>query len=65
MTIVAHTRPYVVGVDTHARTHSFAILVAATGELLATEQFPATTSGMTRAIAWAGRRTGVIWPRCG
>lgn len=58
MTIVAHTRPYVVGVDTHARTHSFAILVAATGELLATEQFPATTSGLTRAIAWAGRRTG-------
>ena len=58
VTIVAHTRPYVVGVDTHARTHSFAILVAATGELLATEQFPATTSGLTRAIAWAGRRTG-------
>jgi transposase len=58
VTIVAHTRPYVVGVDTHARSHSFAILAAATGELLATEQFPATTSGLTRAIAWAGRRTG-------
>jgi transposase len=58
VTIVAHTRPYVVGVDTHARTHSFAILVAGTGELVATEQFPATTSGMGRAIDWAGRRTG-------
>lgn len=57
MTIVAHAHPYVVGVDTHARTHTFAILVAATGQPIATEQFPATTAGMGRAIAWAGRRT--------
>ncbi len=57
MTIVAHTRPYVVGVDTHARTHTFAILVAGTGELLATEQFPATEAGMDRAVAWVARRT--------
>ena len=57
MTIVAHTYPFVVGVDTHARTHTFAILVAATGEPIATEQFPATAAGMDRAIAWAARRT--------
>lgn len=57
MTIVAHAHPYVVGVDTHARTHTFAIVAAATGEPLATEQFPATTTGMGRAIAWGGRRT--------
>lgn len=57
MTIVAHTRPYVVGVDTHARTHTFAILVAVTGELIATEQFPATGAGMDRAVAWVARRT--------
>jgi hypothetical protein len=57
VTIVAHTRPYVVGVDTHARTHTFAILVAGTGELLATEQFPATEAGMDRAVAWVARRT--------
>ncbi len=57
MTIVAHAHPYVVGVDTHARTHTFAILVAATGQPIATEQFPATTPGMDRAIAWAARRT--------
>jgi hypothetical protein len=57
VTIVAHAYPFVVGVDTHARTHTFAIVVAATGELVATEQFPATGAGMDRAIAWAARRT--------
>jgi transposase len=58
VTIVAHAHPFVVGVDTHARTHTLAILVASTGELVATEQFPATNAGMDRAIAWAARRTG-------
>ena len=58
MTIVAHARPFVVGVDTHARNHALAILAAATGELLAAEQFPATKTGMDRSIAWVGRRTG-------
>lgn len=58
VTIVAHAYPFVVGVDTHARTHTFAILVAATGELISTEQFPATAVGMDRAVAWAARRTG-------
>jgi hypothetical protein len=58
MTIVAHAHPFVVGVDTHARTHTFAVLVAGTGELIATEQFPATDAGMDRAIGWTARRTG-------
>ena len=57
MTIVAHAHPFVIGVDTHARTHTLAVLVAATGELVATEQFPATDAGMDRAVAWAARRT--------
>ena len=57
MTIVAHAHPFVVGVDTHARTHTVAILVAATGELISTGQFPTTSAGLDRAIAWAGRRT--------
>jgi hypothetical protein len=57
MTIVAHTHPFVIGVDTHARTHTLAVLVAATGELVATEHFPATDAGLDRAIAWAARRT--------
>lgn len=57
MTIVAHAHPYVVGVDTHARTHTFAVLAAATGEVLATEQFPSTEAGTARAVGWAARRT--------
>jgi hypothetical protein len=56
MTIVAHAHPFVIGVDTHARTHTLAVLVANTGELVDTEQFPATDAGMNRAVAWAARR---------
>ena len=58
MTIVAHAHPFVVGVDTHARSHTLAVLVAATGAPVATEQFPATAAGMSRAAAWAARCTG-------
>ena len=57
MAIVAHTHPFVVGVDTHARNHVLAIL-AATGEVIDAGQFPTTAAGMARAIAWAARRTG-------
>ncbi len=57
MTIVAHAHPFVIGVDTHARTHTLAVLVAATGEPVVTEQFPATAAGMDRAVAWAARHT--------
>ena len=58
MSIVAHRHPFVVGVDTHARSHAFAILVAATGELVDQAQFPATPEAMDRAVAWVARRTG-------
>jgi transposase len=56
--IVAHAYPFVIGVDTHARTHTYAILAAATGELLAAEQFPTTPAGLKRALAWVARLTG-------
>ena len=59
-TIVAHTHTFVIGVDTHARTHTYAVLTAA-GQHLGTESFPNTAAGRSRAISWAGRRTsGVI-----
>ncbi|MEU2202730.1 IS110 family transposase [Isoptericola sp. NPDC019482] len=65
MPIVAHRHPFVVGVDTHARSHALAILAAATGELVDQAQFPATPEAMDRAVAWVGRRTGgdleVLW----
>lgn len=57
MTIVSHEYQFVIGVDTHARTHALSILVAATGAVVDEEQFPASEAGMARAIAWAGRRT--------
>lgn len=58
MTIVAHAYQFVVGVDTHARTHALSVLVAATGAVVDQSVFPATGAGMSRAIAWVGRRTG-------
>jgi len=54
-TIVADTHPFVVGVDTHARTHTLAVL-AASGRPVATGTFPTTPAGRRRAIAWAARR---------
>ena len=56
MTIVAHSRPFVIGVDTHAKTHTYAV-IDATGQSLGCEQFPTTAKGIARAIAWVGRRT--------
>ena len=58
MSIVAHSHPFVVGVDTHARNHVYAIIATATGELLQTRDFPTTSAGINRAIAWVARRTG-------
>jgi len=57
VTIVAHAYQFVIGVDTHARTHALSILMAATGAIIDEGQFPATEAGMARAIAWVGRRT--------
>ena len=65
MSIVAHSHPFVVGVDTHARNHVYAIIAAVTGELVDTKDFPTTSAGIKRAIAWVSRRTGadlaVLW----
>ena len=65
MTVVAHAHPFVVGVDTHAKTHALSILVAATGEQVDAGQFPTTEAGMARALDWVARCTGgdldVLW----
>ena len=65
MTIVAHAYPYVVGVDTHARTHIFAVLVAGTGALVARAPFPATMPGWTVPSGGPRAAPAVIWPPCG
>ena len=58
MAIVAHTHPFVIGVDTHARTHALSIVECPTGRHVDEAQFPTTAAGLARAVAWAGRRTG-------
>jgi transposase len=54
---VAHRHSFVIGVDSHAKTHTYAVL-AANGEHLGTATFPNTRAGRARAIVWAGRRSG-------
>lgn len=58
MTIVAHTHPFVIGVDTHARNHALSILAMPHGEVVDDGEFPTTSAGMARALDWVGRRTG-------
>lgn len=58
MAIIAEDFEFVVGVDTHARTHAFTTVHSATGALVDTAAFPTTSAGIDRAIAWIRRRTG-------
>src|SRR5699024_4827192 len=55
-TIVAHQHPYVIGVDAHAATHTFAVLTTE-GITIDTQTFPNSPPGLQRALAWVGRRT--------
>lgn len=57
MTIVAEHYAHVVGVDTHARTHTYAVLSSATGQVADTATFPTSPPGIGRALSWIGRRT--------
>jgi hypothetical protein len=52
VTIVADEYDHVIGVDTHARTHTYAILHAGTGRIVDTATFPTTSAGI------AGRLVG-------
>jgi transposase len=55
---VAEAYRYVVGVDTHAKVHQYAVVEAATGRVLNEAGFPTSSNGLARAAAWIGRRTG-------
>lgn len=57
MTAVREHYTNVVGVDTHARTNTYAILTAATGYLVDTATFPTSPPGLKRAITWIDRRS--------
>ena len=58
MSIVADKYRFVVGVDTHAREHQFALIETATGRVVAEAGFATSTAGLRRAAAWIGRGTG-------
>jgi len=47
--IVAHAPPFVIGVDTHARSHAVAVLDTSTGARIDAAQFPSSKAGFTRA----------------
>ena len=55
-TTVADFYWFVVGVDTHAATHSYAIVAAPNGALIDQATFPTTPAGLRRARDWIGRR---------
>ncbi len=56
MSIVAETVEHVVGIDTHARTHTYCLVHARTGAVVDTATFPTSKSGNIRAINWIVRR---------
>jgi transposase len=56
MALVAETVDHVVGIDTHARTHTYCIVHARTGAVVDTATFPASPAGHARAISWIFRR---------
>lgn len=57
MSIVADHYRFVVGVDTHAATHTYALVEAPSGKQLGQATFPTTAAGLARAEAWLARRT--------
>ena len=58
MSIVADHYQFVIGVDTHAATHTYAVIESPSGRHLDSATFPTTPAGLARAEAWIGRRTG-------
>ena len=53
MSIVAELYRFVVGVDTHAKTHTFAVIDTRTGKEVGVRDYPVTAKGMGRAVTWA------------
>jgi transposase len=54
---VSEQYEFVIGVDTHAATHTFALVAAGTGALLAHAEFPTSPAGLARAQSWLQQRT--------
>jgi transposase len=58
MAIVADRYAFVVGVDTHAAAHHYALIDARTGGVIDDRAFPTTPAGLGRALNWVIDRTG-------
>jgi transposase len=56
MHTVAETFDRVVGVDTHAATHTLTLLTAATGVVVEQRTFPTSGAGLHRALTWITNR---------
>lgn len=57
MCTVAEQYEHIVGIDTHARSHTYCLINARTGAALESAVFPTTPAGNSRAISWIFRRT--------
>jgi len=57
MTIVAEKHRYVIGIDTSARTNTYAIIDCRTGARESCQALPVTAAGIKRAIEWIQRYT--------
>jgi transposase len=57
MTTVAERFDHVVGIDTHARSHTYCLVDTRTGAVVDTATFPTTTAGITRATSWITRHS--------
>lgn len=56
MAIVAEVFTQVVGVDTHARSHTLAVIDPVTAAVRSSGTFPTSPAGLTRAVAWITKR---------
>jgi len=57
MVIVAEKYSHVIGVDTHARTHTLTHVDTRTGVITGPETFPTSPAGLKRALGWITRTT--------
>lgn len=53
---VSEAFEHVVGIDTHARSHTLTAVKAATGQVEDCQEFPTTPRGIARAVDWVQRR---------
>lgn len=60
MSIVAEQYQKLVGVDTHAKTHTLAVVEPVTGAVIAERTFPTTRPGLGRALTWVDRVAGLV-----